>query len=195
MEKSSETSIITSILVYLSSLNSSQLLFNMISCSLVSYWALLRCFFLFSEDSEVKFEAKSVSSEEQGKKQGTPLHEETEDGCFLLGNDVNMVMKRLGMDKYGFLEGDGVQKRWGCAEISGVFKEEVRVEEMKEAFDVFDQDNDGFIDARELQRVLIALGLRQGEELKACRKMIGVFDDDGDEKIDFHEFVKLFHIE
>lgn len=167
----------------------------MISCSLLSYWALLRCLFLFYEDSEVKFEPKSISSEEQGKKQRTPLDEETKDECFLLGKDVNTVMKGLGMAKDGFLEGNDVQKRWGCSEIAGVFEEEVRVEELKEAFDVFDQDNDGFIDAKELQRVLLALGLRQGEELKACRKMIGVFDDDGDEKIDFHEFVKLFHIE
>jgi len=195
MENPSETSLIAFVLVYLSSLNTFQLLFNVISSSLLSSWALLRCLFLFSEDSDVKFEPKSASSEEQGKKQGARLDEETEDGCFLLGREVNMVMKRLGMDKYGFLVGDDVQKRWGCNEICAVFEEEVRAEEVKEAFEVFDQDNDGFIDAEELQRVLLALGLRQGEELKACRKMIGVFDDDGDGKIDFHEFVKLFHIE
>ena len=102
-----------------------------------------------------------------------------------------MVMKGLGIEKHGLLRGEEVQKRWGCDEISRVFEEEVRMEEVTEAFDVFDQDKDGFIDAKELQRVLLALGLRQGVELKACRNMIRVFDDNRDGKIDFREFVKL----
>lgn len=180
------------------SLNIFHLLLKMISTILLSYWSVLRCFFLLSEDAKVKFETKNPSFQGQGKKQEARFDDETDESCFLLGKEVNMVMERLGIEKHGFLEGEEEKKKWGCGEISRVFEEEeeeVRLEEVREAFGVFDEDRDGFIDAGELQRVLLALGFKQGVELKACGKMIRVFDDNGDGKIDFHEFVKLFAFE
>ncbi|KAL8266309.1 hypothetical protein R6Q59_003653 [Mikania micrantha] len=47
---------------------------------------------------------------------------------------------------------------------------------------------DGFIDARELQRVLSALGLKDEAAIDDCKKMI---DDDNDGRIDFDEFTKF----
>ncbi|EXB38568.1 putative calcium-binding protein CML45 [Morus notabilis] len=71
-----------------------------------------------------------------------------------------------------------------------LFEEEVSLEEVREAFDVFDENKDGFIDAGEVQRVLCALGSVETSE-KDCKSMIKAFDRDGDEKIDFKEFVKI----
>ncbi|GAB2214439.1 hypothetical protein Droror1_Dr00018785 [Drosera rotundifolia] len=70
--------------------------------------------------------------------------------------------------------------------------EEPNLEEIKEAFDVFDSNGDGLIDEVELHVVLCRLGLmKSGEGVERCRKMISVFDRNGDEVIDFNEFVKF----
>jgi len=159
---------------------------------LLSYGSTLVPLFISVRDSKVQSEQKDGNFEDMGKKKKGSFEEVIDDdGCSLLGEDINMVMKELGIEKHGLLGGEEVQKRWGYGEIATVFEEEVRMEEVTAAFDVFDRNKDGFIEAKELQRVLLALGLRQGVELKACRNMIRVFDHNRDGKIDFHEFVKL----
>ncbi|XVE83761.1 hypothetical protein DITRI_Ditri16bG0112500 [Diplodiscus trichospermus] len=70
-------------------------------------------------------------------------------------------------------------------------EEEPSLEEVKQAFDVFDVNKDGFIDAEELQRVLCILGLKEGLKMENCIKMIKTFDKNGDDRIDFQEFVKF----
>ncbi|PIN13772.1 hypothetical protein CDL12_13604 [Handroanthus impetiginosus] len=70
-------------------------------------------------------------------------------------------------------------------------EEEPSLEEIKETFGVFDVNNDGFIDASELQRVVRDLGLKEGCELEECKKMIKAYDCNGDGLIDFREFVKI----
>ncbi|KAI3747277.1 hypothetical protein L6452_09731 [Arctium lappa] len=73
-----------------------------------------------------------------------------------------------------------------------IFKEEQpRLDELEEAFDVFDENKDGFIDARELQRALFALEMKEIADIQDCKKMIRAFDDNTDGRIDFNEFVKL----
>uniref|UniRef100_A0A803N3E9 EF-hand domain-containing protein n=1 Tax=Chenopodium quinoa TaxID=63459 RepID=A0A803N3E9_CHEQI len=111
-----------------------------------------------------------------------------DDDC-LFGCDINMIMERLGI-QHSF-EGEELQKKWDCKELSNLFEDEPSLEEVKEAFDVFDQNKDGFIDAGELQRVLCVLGIRKGVELQDCRKMIKGFDQNNDGKIDFNEFLLL----
>ncbi|KAL4653794.1 hypothetical protein ACB092_01G331900 [Castanea dentata] len=104
--------------------------------------------------------------------------------------DVETIMERLGICCSP--EGEDLQQRFGSKELSGLFDEkEPSLEEVKEAFDVFDENRDGFIDARELQRVLLNLGLKEGEELHNCEKMIRAFNENGDGKIDFNGFVKF----
>ncbi|KAE8734508.1 putative calcium-binding protein CML30 [Hibiscus syriacus] len=73
-------------------------------------------------------------------------------------------------------------------------EEEPSLEELKEAFDVFDVNKDGFIDAQELQRVVCVLGLKEGLKIENCNKMINKFDVNSDGRIDFQEFVKLMEI-
>ncbi|XP_015065274.1 probable calcium-binding protein CML30 [Solanum pennellii] len=65
------------------------------------------------------------------------------------------------------------------------------MQELGEAFDVFDENRDGFIDEMELQKVLCALGFKEAAELENCRKMILAFDGNKDGKIDFEEFVEM----
>ncbi|KAF8378692.1 hypothetical protein HHK36_030041 [Tetracentron sinense] len=104
--------------------------------------------------------------------------------------DVEIIMERLGL--FCNPDGEKLQEKLGLDELSVLFEEkEPSLEEVKEAFDVFDENRDGFIDARELQRVLCSLGFREASELEECKSMIGAFDENGDGCIDFNEFVKF----
>lgn len=60
------------------------------------------------------------------------------------------------------------------------------LENLKDAFSVFDIDGNGSISAEELQKVLQSLG--DDCSVAECRKMIGGVDSDGDGQIDFEEF-------
>lgn len=75
-------------------------------------------------------------------------------------------------------------------DLVGLFDaEEPSFDEIKETFKAFDTNDDGFIDAGELQRVVLSLGLKEGCSLDECKMMIKNFDVDGDGFIDFKEFV------
>ncbi|XVF03320.1 hypothetical protein REPUB_Repub04eG0251000 [Reevesia pubescens] len=70
--------------------------------------------------------------------------------------------------------------------------EEPSLEEVKEAFDVFDENKDGFIDATELQRVLRCLGIKESlVQVEECARMIRLADEDEDGRINFNEFLKF----
>ncbi|XP_051116880.1 calmodulin-like protein 7 [Andrographis paniculata] len=62
--------------------------------------------------------------------------------------------------------------------------------DMLEAFNVFDQNGDGFITVDELQAVLGSLGLAGGAETD-CRMMIKKVDSDGDGMVSFSEFKQM----
>ncbi|KAI3440595.1 uncharacterized protein J3R85_003366, partial [Psidium guajava] len=102
--------------------------------------------------------------------------------------EVETAMAKLGI--FGNPR-DQVRERVGVREIAALFEEEgPSLEEVKEAFYVFDENCDGYIDARELADVLHKLGLEQLCEVD-CRSLIQAFDDNGDGLIDFREFNKL----
>merc|ERR1712166_642631 len=64
-----------------------------------------------------------------------------------------------------------------------------QIEEIREAFVLFDADNSGAIDVRELKAAMRALGFEvKKEELK---KMISDIDNDGNGDIDFQEFREM----
>merc|ERR1711918_300627 len=66
---------------------------------------------------------------------------------------------------------------------------EEQIEEIREAFNLFDADNSGAIDVRELKAAMRALGFEvKKEELK---KMISDFDNDGNGSIEFAEFLEM----
>ncbi|GER45340.1 calcium-binding EF-hand family protein [Striga asiatica] len=123
----------------------------------------------------------SVLSSRGGKT--NPVQEEK---CHVSRGDLSVVLTSLRLsceDIPARLDVDGIFEMF---EGKSVFSGEV-----KEAFDVFDENGDGFIDAGELGKVLCALGFGEGLDVERCRRMIGAFDENGDGMIDFGEFVKL----
>ncbi|XP_047319532.1 probable calcium-binding protein CML45 [Impatiens glandulifera] len=106
------------------------------------------------------------------------------------GGELVTVMNKLGMP----CEDDQPYEGWfGSEELSGLFEEDgPSFDELKETFDVFDENKDGFIDVRELRRVLIRLGFEEesSTELR-CERMIRGCDENGDGLVDLREFVKL----
>ncbi|XP_058785097.1 calmodulin-like protein 6 [Vicia villosa] len=63
-----------------------------------------------------------------------------------------------------------------------------RSELLVEAFKIFDEDGDGYIDAMELKRVLDCLGLDKGWDMNTIERMVKVVDLNFDGKVDFGEF-------
>lgn len=70
----------------------------------------------------------------------------------------------------------------------GIESSEGGDEDLKEAFDVFDKDNDGLISVDELGLVLSSLGLQEGKKMENCKEMIRKVDMDGDGMVNFDEF-------
>ncbi|CAM8973417.1 unnamed protein product [Rhodiola kirilowii] len=104
---------------------------------------------------------------------------------------IKLVMGRLGL----VCQHESEDKKLGFDEISTLFDEtEPCLTEVKAAFCVFDQNNDGFIDENELNRVMGALGIKEGMGMESCRKMIRDYDENGDGLIDFIEFLKVVEI-
>ncbi|XVE84520.1 hypothetical protein DITRI_Ditri17bG0020300 [Diplodiscus trichospermus] len=64
-------------------------------------------------------------------------------------------------------------------------------EDMKEAFNVFDQNGDGYISVDELRSILASLGLKQGKTIEDCKSMIMKVDVDGDGRVNFKEFKQM----
>ncbi|KAI3463965.1 hypothetical protein Pfo_020628 [Paulownia fortunei] len=101
--------------------------------------------------------------------------------------DVEIVMEKLGLYE-GLRPQEPVQD---SIEIGNMFDgTEPSLDEVREAFGLFDVNKDGFIDAEELKKVMSSIGLTGFSE-QECQRMIMVFDDNGDGRIDFGEFVKL----
>ena len=69
---------------------------------------------------------------------------------------------------------------------------EEQKQEIKEAFDLFDTDGSGTIDAKELKVAMRALGFEPKKE--EIRKMIADIDKDGSGVIDFHEFLEMMTV-
>ena len=60
-----------------------------------------------------------------------------------------------------------------------------------EAFNLFDQNGDGFISEMELANVLCKLGFVEGKDVSCCESMIESVDYNGDGFVDIHEFRHL----
>ncbi|EFC38333.1 predicted protein [Naegleria gruberi] len=92
------------------------------------------------------------------------------------------------MQKYG-------SKKIGATSATSSNKQKVQIEltdeqrqEIKEAFDLFDMDGSGKIDAKELKVAMRALGFEPKKE--EIKKMISGIDN-GSGKIDFNDFLQL----
>ncbi|KAI3717003.1 hypothetical protein L1987_68296 [Smallanthus sonchifolius] len=141
-------------------------------------------FVFSSDDSKIQVEKKNQNSKLSKRSPSFRYRGIRKD-------EVKMVMGNLGL--FCNWEGDNFPKSLSGDDLFNMFEEEQpRLDEVKEAFYVFDENKDGYIDARELQRVLCALGLTgKADNMEDCKKMIRVFDSNNDGRIDFDEFVKF----
>ncbi|WOK96829.1 hypothetical protein Cni_G05537 [Canna indica] len=117
-----------------------------------------------------------------------PAAGSSREGLELTREEVEAVIEAMGIHAGG----EPIKKGVAGAEVARLFDEkEPSLEEVEAAFQVFDEGRDGFIDAAELQRVLPKLGFREAAAPDACRQMIAAYDENGDGRIDFDEFVKF----
>ncbi|CAM9956570.1 unnamed protein product [Ascophyllum nodosum] len=79
-------------------------------------------------------------------------------------------------------------KRGGAKSKKFELTEEQK-QEIREAFDLFDTDGSGTIDAKELKVAMRALGFEPKKE--EIKKMISDIDKDGSGTIDFQEFLEM----
>merc|ERR1711937_1017742 len=79
-------------------------------------------------------------------------------------------------------------KKGGGKAAKGELTEEQK-QEIREAFDLFDTDGSGAIDAKELKVAMRALGFEPKKE--EVKKMISDINKDGDGTIDFDEFMMM----
>ena len=77
--------------------------------------------------------------------------------------------------------------RKGKGRSSGLSEEQKQ--EIREAFDLFDTDGSGTIDAKELKVAMRALGFEPNKD--EIKKMIADIDKDGNGTIDFEEFLAM----
>ncbi|KAK9116708.1 hypothetical protein Sjap_015655 [Stephania japonica] len=165
-------------------------------CSCSKFQFFLKSHVLIEKSSRWGFELSNSSSSDElflSSKSISCVERDAavEDDGKIRREDVEMVMGNLRI----FCDpanGERLQERIGNDEISAMFEEkEPSLEEIKGAFNVFDVNRNGFFEAAELQRVLSALGFQEEAEMENCKIMIRAFDDNGDGRIDFTEFVKL----
>merc|ERR1712196_458325 len=83
---------------------------------------------------------------------------------------------------------NNMSRRAGMKKKPGQLSEE-QLDEIREAFSLFDSDASGAIDVRELKAAMRALGFEvKNEELK---KMVSDVDNDGNGTIEFAEFLEM----
>ncbi|XP_059311143.1 probable calcium-binding protein CML23 [Lycium ferocissimum] len=103
---------------------------------------------------------------------------------------AEVMVKEMDCDGDGFVDLDEFLNVMGV-EKDQTFGDSVKnIDELKEAFLVFDSDKNGLISAKELRRVLISLGCVNCS-LKECRRMIKGVDKDGDGFVNFEEFKEM----
>uniref|UniRef100_A0A7C9DNF4 2-alkenal reductase (NAD(P)(+)) n=1 Tax=Opuntia streptacantha TaxID=393608 RepID=A0A7C9DNF4_OPUST len=124
-------------------------------------------------------------------------------GIHLPDSDVAQMIRQVDSDGDGCVDSDEFQNLYRVImegrERDGGLEED----DIKEAFNVFDKNRDGFISPEELRSVLAALGLRRphggrgggGKEAEIeeddCRLMIMKVDVDGDGLVNFMEFKQM----
>lgn len=103
----------------------------------------------------------------------------------ITGQDIELVMEHLGLSS---CDQEPLQVLVNITNIFDV--NEPSLEEIREAFNLFDENHDGFVDAGELKRVVDLVSARTYTK-QECDRMIAAYDETGDGRICFREFVKL----
>lgn len=107
-------------------------------------------------------------------------------GIFIPDEELSQMIEKIDVNKDGCVDIDEFGDLYQT--LMNAREEE---EDMKEAFNVFDQNGDGFITVEELKSVLASLGLKQGRTEEECKTMIMKVDVDGDGRVNFNEFKQM----
>ncbi|CAH1136121.1 unnamed protein product [Ceutorhynchus assimilis] len=132
-------------------------------------------------------------------KEAFMLFDKDEDGTITMA-ELGVVMRSLGQrptetelrDMVNEVDQDGngtIEFNEFLQMMSKKMKDADGEEELKEAFKVFDKNNDGLISSLELRHVMTSLGERLSEE--EVDDMIKEADLDGDGQVNYEEFVGI----
>ncbi|MBA0549203.1 hypothetical protein Goshw_017034 [Gossypium schwendimanii] len=105
---------------------------------------------------------------------------------FISDKEINQIIDSIDVNGDGSVDIDEFGELYQM-----MVNERNEEEEMMEAFNVFDQNGDGFITFEELRSVLSSLGLKQGRTIEDCKNMIAKVDADGDGRVNFKEFQQM----
>lgn len=107
-------------------------------------------------------------------------------GIFIPDKELTQMIEKIDMNGDGCLDVDEFGELY-----QAIMEEHDEEGDMKEAFNVFDQNGDGYITGEELRSVLSSFGLKQGRTMEDCKKMIMKVDVDGDGRVDYREFKQM----
>ncbi|KAK1353992.1 calmodulin-like protein 3 [Heracleum sosnowskyi] len=135
---------------------------------------LRRVFHMFDRNGDGKITKKELSDSLQNL------------GMFLSDKELIQMIDKIDANGDGFVD----MEEFGAL-YQTIMDEKDEEEDMKEAFNVFDQNRDGYITVDELRSVLASLGLKQGRTEEDCKSMIQKVDVDGDGKVNYLEFKQM----
>ncbi|XP_010557084.1 PREDICTED: calmodulin-like protein 7 [Tarenaya hassleriana] len=138
---------------------------------------LKRVFQMFDKNGDGRITKKELSESIQNL------------GIYIPDKELTQIIEKIDVNGDGCVDMDEFGELYKS--ITGEEDEDEEEEDMKEAFNVFDQNGDGFITVEELKSVLSSLGLKQGKTLEDCRKMIMRVDVDGDGRVNYTEFRQM----
>ncbi|GAA0138688.1 calmodulin-related [Lithospermum erythrorhizon] len=141
------------------------------------------------EKSQIEIYDSSCKYLDENKNNDLGLSQKVQ--SLIRNEEVEIVFLRLGIFSQPG-KGGNIQEKLNSDDFLNLFEEDIpRLDEVQEAFEVFDMNRDGYIDAEELQRVHLALGMKEGLEIENCRMMIRAFDENNDDLIDYQEFLRF----
>ncbi|CAH8258064.1 unnamed protein product [Arabidopsis lyrata] len=94
--------------------------------------------------------------------------------------ELNRVLDEIDIDRDGFINQE---------EFATICRSSSSASEIREAFDLYDQNKNGLISSSEIHKVLNRLGMSCSVD--DCVRMIGHVDADGDGNVNFEEFQKM----
>ncbi|KAK4731627.1 hypothetical protein R3W88_024615 [Solanum pinnatisectum] len=133
-----------------------------------------RVFLMFDRNGDGKITRKELSDSLQNL------------GIYIPEMELVQMIDKIDINRDGFVD----MEEFGTL-YQSIMDEKDEEEDMREAFNVFDQNGDGFIIVEELRSVLSSLGLKQGKPLEDCKRMIIKVDEDGDVMVDYKEFRQM----
>lgn len=104
-------------------------------------------------------------------------------------SDVSTMLSEVDGDAHGHITVESLMNRVGSGLEPGS-----DLDELKEAFEVFDTNRDGRISAEELLRVFQAIGDERCT-LEECRRMIEGVDKNGDGFVCFEDFSRMMDLQ